>query len=329
MSELRENSEYIGLKWANIDKNSYFCLHKALMTMTRDLFSRYVWIVDTITRYGRITRERLSQLWLRSQISGGEPLPERTFFHYRRSIEQNFHIDILCDRTGHYYIDQTALTRNRSLSNLMLDNYAVNGAISCSPEASERVVVEDVPSAREHLPSVLEAIRNSEKVCFTYAGFNRSRAERDILFSPYFLKRYKQRWYMLGRREKDGGIRTYALDRIKALTLTQEPFEMPAGVTPDDYFGSVIGITTSMAPVHTVRLHATSRQAKYLRALPLHPSQQEEVHDDYSIFTWQLQLNYELVHEIVGYGDAVKVLDPPELRVMVVEALRGALARYE
>lgn len=280
-------------------------------------------------RYGRLTRERLNQLWLRSSISNGRELPERTFFHYRRSIEQNFHIEISCDATGHYYINPASISRNKSLTNLMLDNYAVNGAISDSPDASERVEVEDVPSAREFLPSVLEAIRNSEKVCFTYAGFNRSRAERDILFCPYFLKRYKQRWYMLGRREKDGGIRTYALDRIKTLTLTQERFEMPEGLTPDDYFGSVIGITTSKAPVYNVRLRTSLRQAKYLRALPLHHSQQEEVHDDYSIFSYRLQLNYELVHEIMAFGDSVKVLDPPELRVMVTEALRDALAQYE
>lgn len=297
--------------------------------MTRDLFSRYVWIIDTLTRYGRLSRERLGSLWLRSSISNGQPLPERTFFHYRRSIEQNFHIDINCDESGQYYIDQASLSRNRSLTNLMLDNYAVNGAISDSPDASDRVEVEDVPSAREFLPLVLEAIRNSEKVCFTYAGFNRSRAERDIIFSPYFLKRYKQRWYMLGRREKDGGIRTYALDRIKALTLTQLMFTMPEGLTAADYFGSVIGITTSHAPIYDVRLRASSRQAKYMRALPMHHSQQEEIHDDYSIFSYRLQLNYELVHEIISFGDTVKVIDPPELRVMVTEGLRSALSQYE
>lgn len=297
--------------------------------MTRDLFSKYAWIIDTLTRYGRVSRERLNELWRRSSVSGGRDLPERTFHHYRRSIEQNFHIDINCDSTGQYYIDPAALSRNKSLTNLLLDNYTVNEAISESPEASERVEVEDVPSAREFLPTVLEAIRASSNVVFTYAGFNRSRAERDIVFSPYFLKRYKQRWYMLGRRAKDGGIRTYALDRIKALIISQDKFVLPAGVTSEDYFGNVIGITTSKAPVRTVRLRATPRQAKYLRALPLHSSQQEEVHDDYSIFSYQLQLNYELVHEIMSFGDAIKVLDPPELRIMVSEALRSALSRYD
>lgn len=186
-----------------------------------------------------------------------------------------------------------------------------------------------MPSAREFLPQMMDAMRDGVKVSFTYAGFNRSRAEKDIVLHPYVLKRYKQRWYVLGLKESADDVRTYALDRIKSLRLLPEHFTLPEGCEASDFFGSVVGVTTSKAPVHRVRLRATARQAKYLRALPLHASQQEEVHGDYSIFSYGLQLNYELVHEIVGMGDSVKVLDPPELRVMVTEALRAALRQYE
>lgn len=297
--------------------------------MTRDLFSKYVWIVDTLSRYEKLSRERLNALWVRSSISNGRELPERTFHHYRRSIEENFHIDIACNRFGEYYIDKSSLNRNKSLTNWLLDNYAVNGALSDDPEASSRVEVEDVPSAREFLPKVLEAMREFSKIRFTYAGFNRSRAERDILFQPYFLKRYKQRWYMLGVKEKNGEIRTYALDRIKELLILNEKFQLPEGLTPGDYFDDIIGITSSKAPTRTVKLRTTTSQAKYLRALPLHHSQQEELHDDYSIFTYRLKLNYELTHEILSLGSEVTVLDPPELLLMVTQELRNALAQYD
>ena len=296
--------------------------------MTRDLFSKYVWIVDTLSRYEKLTRERLNKLWLRSAISDGKPIPERTFFHYRRSIEQNFHIDILCNAAGEYYIAPDSLSRNRNLTNWLLDNYAVNDAISGAPDASERVEVEDVPSAREFLPLALDAIRNSDKIRFTYAGFSRSRPEKDIVFSPFFLKRYKQRWYMLGLKEKNAEIRTYALDRIKELKLLDEKFTLPPGISSSDYFGDIIGITTTKADTRLVRLKATPSQAKYLRALPLHQSQKEEIHDDYSIFTFRLKLNYELVHEIIAMGREIMVLDPPELRLMVCDELRATLANY-
>jgi len=296
--------------------------------MPRDLISRYVWIVDTLTRYERLTRQQLNRLWLRSPLSQGEEIPERTFFHYRRAIEDNFHIDISCDSQGRYYIDRDGSRQGKALTNWMLDSYAVSNAIKGSEVPMDRVEIEDVPSAREFLPVVLDAIKYNQKINFIYAGFNRSRAEHDIRFHPYFLKRYKQRWYMVGLREKSGDIRTYALDRVKGMTVIDENFVKDENVDLEDLFGNVLGVTSSKAQVRTVRLQATPTQSKYFRALPLHHSQREEVHDKYSVFTYQLKLNYELVHEILASGSSVKVLDPPELRAMVVTELESTLGQY-
>ncbi len=297
--------------------------------MARDLISRYVWIVDTLNRYGKLTREEIDRLWMRSHLCDGNPIPARTFFHYRRAIEENFHIDILCNRNGEYYIDQGDDNHNKLLTNWLLDSYAVNNAMKESHAASGRVLVEDVPSARDFLPSVLEAIGASEKVRFTYAGFNRSRPETDILFHPYFVKRYKQRWYMVGLREKTSDIRTYALDRVKELKLVNSSFVMPEDIDPSQFFDNIIGITLSKAPVRIVKIQTTTQQAKYFRALPLHHSQQEEIHDQYSVFTYRLKLNYELVHELLGYGAGVKVLAPKELQVMITDELHRTLLQYE
>ncbi|MDE5797135.1 MAG: WYL domain-containing protein, partial [Muribaculaceae bacterium] len=229
--------------------------------MPRDLISRYVWIVDTLNRYGKLSRQQLSNLWVRSSLSDGEPIPERTFFHYRRAIEENFHIDIKCTRDGMYYIDQDTTRRNRTFTNWLLDSFAVNNALKDARHTEGRVEVEDVPSAREFLPTVLEAIGNSCKIIFTYAGFSRSRAERNISFRPYFVKRYKQRWYMIGLKEglrdNSDNIRTYALDRVSEMTVSKDTFEMPADFSPTDYFEHIIGVTQSKGAVRNVRLRAT------------------------------------------------------------------------
>lgn len=256
-------------------------------------------------------------------------MPERTFFHYRRAIEENLHIDISCDSQGRYYISNKGGRQNQALTNWMLDSIAVSSALQSNDVPADRVEIEDVPSAREFLPAVLEAIRMGNKVEFTYAGFNRSRAEHGILFSPYFLKRYKQRWYMVGLRDKSGDIRTYALDRVKEMRTIDETFVMPPDLEMADLFGNIVGVTSSKASVRTVKLQATPQQAKYFRALPLHASQTEMVHDAFSIFTYQLKLNYELVHEILAFGDAVKVIEPPELKAMVVTQLKATLSQYD
>ncbi len=300
-----------------------------LLIMARDIISRYIWLVDTIMRYGKLTRAQINRQWLRSAHSDGKELAERTFFHYRRAIEENFHIEIKCNGFGEYYIDPDTDSSNRVLTNWLLDSYVVNNAMKDSPCAAERISVEDVPSARRFLPLVLEAIGNCEKISFTYAGFTRSRPETDILFRPYFVKRYKQRWYMIGLKEKSDDIRTYALDRVQEMQLLNRNFTMPEDITPDDVFANIIGITESKAPARTIRLKTNPTQAKYFRALPFHTSQTEEIHDSYSIFNFRLKINYELVHEILSLGNNVEVLEPKELRLMVENELRAALALYD
>lgn len=297
--------------------------------MNKNLIGRYIWLVDTLRSYGRLTRSQINDLWQRSSLSDGNPLPERTFYHYRRGIEETFNIDISCNGKGEYYIDEETLGNNSGLTDWLLDSYAVNNLLSESPDIAERVEIEEVPSAREYLQPVVNALRDKRAIEFDYEGFNRSRPERNILFHPYFLKRYKQRWYMLGKRIKSGDLRTYALDRIKGLKATDETFTLPDNVGIEEVFGHIIGITSSKAEPRTVRLQTTRTQAKYFRALPLHHSQREElVHDEYSIFSYRLKLNYELVHEIMSLGDGVKVLEPKELQLMVANEFKKALQQY-
>ena len=52
------------------------------------------------------------------------------------------------------------------------------------------------------------------------------------------------------------------------------------------------------------------------------------MHDSFSVFTYRLKLNYELVHEILSYGSSLTVLAPRELCVMVNEELRKTLENY-
>lgn len=299
------------------------------VNMARDMISRYIWLIDTLERYKKLSRNRINELWLRSSLSDGKPIPERTFYHYRRAIEENFHIEILCNRQGEYYIEHDDDPGGEALTRWLLDSYAVNNAVRDSMEIADRIALEDVPSARQYLQMVIDAMGQNEKIEFTYAGFNRSRPEKGIIFHPYFVKRYKQRWYMIGRKESADSIRTYALDRVKEMKIVAQHFEIPEGVTHSSLFDNVIGVTSSKAQPRVVKIMAEPTQAKYFRALPLHPSQQEELHDLYSVFTYRLKLNYELVHELLGYGNTIKVIQPRELEMMITRELESTLALYQ
>lgn len=295
--------------------------------MAKDIIGKYIWIIDTILKHGRISKSDLSDLWGKSRFSNGDPLAERTFYKYRRGIEENFNISIQCDSMGYYFIDSMDSPFAKRYADWLIDNNMATEAIKTLGSDSGRIEMEEVPSAREFLPVVTDAMIKNRKIVFTYAGFSRVRPEVGILFAPYFLKFYKQRWYMFGVKD-DGGLRTYALDRVTEMEITENKFRMPKGKKISDVFGSIIGVTTTKGDVRDVVIQVNTTRAKYLRALPLHSSQKEEVHDFYSIFHYKLKINYELVSELMAMGSDVTVIAPRELQMMLIDRLRSTLENY-
>lgn len=297
--------------------------------MRPDTIRRYVWLIDQLQKYGRLTRRQISDMWERASIGDGHPLPERTFHHHRRAVEENFHIEMKCDAAGRYYIAEAGNPQEEAFRQWLLNSYAVSDALSDSPASANYILVEEVPSSREFLPLVLEALKRGKCIRFSYAGFSRSRTETGIGFSPAFVRLYKQRWYMVGEKLDSGQLRTYALDRVKEMQLTDAPARCRDDIDPRTFFQDCLGVTVPKSKPKSVRLRVDPIQAKYLRALPLHHTQQEiSTASDHSVFSYTLKLNYELVHEILALGPQATVLSPPELRLMITEELHRTLANY-
>ena len=298
--------------------------------MARNLINRYVWLVDTISRYGRITLKDLNKAWLRSDISEGKPLARRTFFHYRDGVEEMFDINIQCDKsTFEYYIDDTGGENNARLRSWLVDSVSMSGTLSNAHDISERIMLENVPSAREHLPIVLDALKQNRRIRFSYKSYTRSLPTDGIVLEPYFVKIFKQLWYVIGLNVKDNQIKTYALDRMSQLNLLQETFDMPENIDPSEFFKDCFGIITNKNSAKRIVLRVEPTQAKYFRALPLHHSQQEEVHDHYSVFTYKMRITYDLKEELMSHGASIEVLEPKELKLLIRDELEKALKNYQ
>ena len=297
--------------------------------MARNLVNRYVWLVDTISRYGRITLKDLKSAWLRSDISEGKPLARRTFFHYRDGVEEMFDINIQCDKsTFEYYIDDSGSEENARLKSWLVDSVSLSGMLSNAHDISGRIILENVPSAREHLPVIIDALKQNHRIGFSYKSYTRSRPTDGIILEPYFVKIFKQLWYVIGLNVNDGLIKTYSLDRISRLNLLQETFTMPGDVNPSEFFRDCFGIITNKNSAKRIVLRVEPTQAKYFRALPLHPSQQEEVHDEYSVFTYRMRITYDLKEEIMSHGASIEVLEPKELKTLICTELEQTLMNY-
>ena len=295
--------------------------------MARDILSRYIWIIDTIRRYGHISRKELDECWRNSPFSNGElSIPRRTFFNYRNAIEELFSITIECDpRTYEYYIVEP---EKGDITEWLLNSSATNSVLQGAKDVAGKILLEDVPSAREHLAPIMEALRRNHPVTFDYHPYTRSNPTPGVTIEPYFLRIYRQLWYVTGRNTADGKVKTYSLDRMSNLSIHSGTFTPPPGANPADFFRDSFGIMVTQAEAKTVKLKVEARQAKYFRALPLHTSQEEMVSDKFSIFTYRLRITPDFVSELLSFGPSVTVLAPPELRTMVVSELQSALANY-
>ncbi len=266
---------------------------------------------------------------MRSSLSDGAPLARRTFYNYRQGIEETFNVVVECDpATFEYYIDTSGSEHGDRLRNWLLDSASMSGMLSDSRDVSDRIVLEDVPSARGNLPVIIQAIKDSCRINFSYNAYNRINTKRDITVEPYFVRIFKQLWYVIGFNTKDGMIKTYSLDRMSDVVIRNEHFEVPKGFSASDYFKDCFGIMQSKGVAKDIILKATNNQAKYFRALPLHHSQSEEIHDSYSLFHYHLLITYDFIQEILSHGSQVEVVAPPELKAMVVNELRAALDNY-
>lgn len=296
------------------------------------LLAKYTWLIDTLRRSGRITREEINRRWKASDLSNGMEMTRRTFYNYRQAITDVFGIEVMFDAsTKEYYIhenEETAPRGSGSVTDYLLNTAALSGLLGDARTISDRVFLEQVPSARHNLEPMIVAIKNSRQVRFSYHPFSRSRAS-NVILEPYLLKLFRQRWYVAGRNVSENKLKTYALDRITDPEVLSDTFVMATDFDPKEYFRYSFGIVVDSSEPRTVTLQANRQQAQYLRALPLHPSQEEMINDQYSIFTYRLLLTPDFLRELMSLGPDITVIGPPELRLLLTARLRETLALYE
>ena len=296
--------------------------------MARNLINKYLWILETIERHGSILRTDLNHLWQNSSVSGGEPLARRTFYNYRNGIEELFGIKIGYNASTYEYFIEESSDSAVIFNSWLINSLSINGMLSDASAIAERVMLEEVPSARQHLPVIIDAIKASRKLRIDYRPFYRVSSTDGIIIEPYFLRIFRQRWYVIGYNTKDRKIKTYSLDRIGEATLTDEHFDMP-DINVKDFFKNFFGITTSMSEPKRVVIRTDSEQAKYLRALPLHASQSETVCEGYSLFHYNICITLDFLQELLSFGQRITVISPPELKAMIVEELKASLSHYD
>lgn len=298
--------------------------------MAQNLFLRYVWLVSLLYRYKRMTLREINERWLHTDYSGGVPIPRRTFHCHREKIQELFDINIECDRrTSEYYIEDCQTLANDKIRSWLLETFSVNNLAAEQQHLHDRILLEKIPSGEIYLTSVIEAMRDSRIIKFTYKSFTDA-APHDVYLQPYFVKVFRQRWYVIGYTSAYNGIRTYSIDRFENIEVTKESFEYPSDFIPEEYFDGCFGIMYSNLPCESVVLKVSSVQAGYFKTLPLHETQKTVSDTEtHTVFKYEMKITNDLIKEILSYGADVEVMSPQSLRSKIEKHLSAALQKYK
>lgn len=162
--------------------------------------------------------------------------------------------------------------------------------------------------------------------------------------SPYRLKQYNNRWYLLCSRMSDGKFCNYALDRL----ITYEPVEelnyVPCPVEINEHFDDIIGVTfIENEPIQNVVFAGSPREIQFIETKPLHASQrrpteeeQKALHEkypgvpsDWVFLTIECKWNFELITTLYSYGERIVVLSPEKVVQDIKNKMSKMAALYQ
>ncbi len=301
--------------------------------MVSKTYYRYIWLLNLLLKSKRpLCFEEIQSAWLENPMSDGE-LPLRSFHEHRKGITEMFGVEIVCEKGGWnsvYSVKNPEVLKDNQLGKWLLDHYNVPQDFSTFYGMRDRILLEDIARGNQDYHPIIEAMKQNVEMEIDYQKYDGHRQTFHV--QPYALKVYNRRWYLLGFVKERGELRTIALDRMQHMTLTDTHFEMPKDFDARKHFSNVVGIYVDKnLPVTKVRIRVYGVQVEYLRALPLHKSQEEVLtryEEKYSEFTYRLCLTPELTSQLLTMGDSVEVIEPLELREGIKERISKMLIYY-
>lgn len=257
---------------------------------------------------------------------------QRTIERDLRNIKENFYLGIEYSKAHKgYYIpeDQSAPSDFERI----LEPLNLLGSLFMDKSLPSFVLPERRKSkGSEHLSSLIHAIKNTLVTEFYYLKFDNTISHiRKV--EPYALKEFKGRWYLLameinGRPEEKGEIKTWGLDRIRDLNVTNRKFSKNTQLTVEEEFKHSFGIYSDKdKPVEEVVLSFAPMGGRYNDAFPLHHSQKTLIDNDKEfIISLNVRITYDFIMELLSQSEDMKVIAPVHLRETIVEIHKRAIA---
>lgn len=200
-------------------------------------------------------------------------------------------------------------------------------AIQAKAEPGTRTAAAQQTPGTKHTARVaplLEAALHHRRVTMRYHSFSSNR-EKSYLVEPQRLVFAQGGLYLVAFVPEYDQLRTFSVDRILALSLTEERFA-PRDLS-EDAFAHSLGV--HQGTPERIVIAFEPRMAKYVRGRIWHPSQTVEDQGDGSVvLTLTVSNDWALRSWILGFGPLARVLAPPELAAQILEEVERTRSQY-
>ncbi|MBL7969654.1 MAG: WYL domain-containing protein [Prolixibacteraceae bacterium] len=295
----------------------------------RQTILRYIHILNRLRKSPATFKEIHQYLIQQSNLQEEKfSVSKRQFLRDIKDIASIFELEIYFDfRDGVYRINEEEVSE---ISRRRIEAFDTFNALKIGENTSDIIHFESrKPLGTENLFGLIHAVKSKRNVKFNYLKFWEDEMTcRNV--EPYALKEFKSRWYVIAKDHKDGKIKTFALDRMTKLEITITPFIFPSDFNVEESYRHSFGIIspTDEEPQEVV-LSFEPIQGKYIKSLPLHESQQilSDNEDELKI-KLTVCVTYDLVMELLSFGEFVKVIAPASLIRVVTNKYKKALTQY-
>lgn len=176
---------------------------------------------------------------------------------------------------------------------------------------------------RETIDRLTRAIAQGRTVQMRYYSASRNATTRREV-DPYRLWYVGSALYLIAYDHRRRELRLFAVERIRSLTLTDHPYQMPLGFDVGAYVqDSLVVMRGRPIPVELLFSKSTAAWARDRR---WHPSQRAvPLKDGRLRMTLQVADTPELVGWILSFGRGVRIVKPELLRKRVRDEARAIL----
>lgn len=185
--------------------------------------------------------------------------------------------------------------------------------------ATGTVVSEPDRVVATHLRDLVTCAREHKRVSITYVSVS-SRTGDGRQLDPYGIVHHAGSWYVVGHCHKRGDTRTFRIDRIASLEVTDDSFEIPSDFDLETYRREQIYVPSADATAVRVHLDplATARVGANWPVGDVSPlgDGSSEIVIDCEGYEW-------VTGWVLGFGKHAWIVNPPEAQ----QAMRERVTR--